>query len=130
MRLFTRAGRRSIIVAVSILGLAAVTGVVSIAAAGTHQARAASADSSGHWVGTWGASAQPATPSSLAGPGDQSAAGFNNQTVRNIVFTSAGGSQVQVRVSNVFSDQPLVVDGSTSPSRRAERVWNRAPITS
>ena len=70
MRLFTRAGRRSIIVAVSILGLAAVTGVVSIAAAGTHQARAASADSSGHWVGTWGASAQPATPASLAGPGE------------------------------------------------------------
>src|SRR6185312_13344683 len=58
---------------------------------------------------TWSASAQPATPASLAGPGDQSAAGFDNQTVRNIVFTSAGGSQVQVRVSNVFSDQPLVV---------------------
>jgi hypothetical protein len=34
---------------------------------------------------------------------------FDNQTVRNIVFTSAGGSQVQVRLSNVFSDQALVV---------------------
>lgn len=109
MRVFSRAGRRSVIVTVLIIGLAAATGVVSIATAGTHAARAASADASGHWVGTWGASAQPATPSSLAGPGDQSAAGFDNQTVRNIVFTSAGGSQVQVRVSNVFSDQPLVV---------------------
>jgi lysophospholipase L1-like esterase len=68
----------------------------------------ASADATGHWVGTWSASAQPATPPSLAGTGDHSSAGFDNQTVRNIVFTSVGGSQVQVRVSNVFSDQPLV----------------------
>ncbi|MBV9797911.1 MAG: hypothetical protein JO039_07700, partial [Solirubrobacterales bacterium] len=34
-------------------------------------------------------------------------AGFNNQTVRNIVFTSIGGSSVRVRVSNTFGTSGL-----------------------
>ncbi len=82
------------------LTLASIGMVGTAGAAGTPQS---------HWAGSWAASPQPATPASLAGPGDRSAAGFDNQTVRNIVYTSAGGSQVQVRLSNVFSNQPLMV---------------------
>jgi lysophospholipase L1-like esterase len=86
------------------------TGVILIGTAGAASGTTAPSSSTAeHWAGTWGASAQPATPSSLAGPGDQSSVGFDNQTVRNIVYSSVGGSQIQVRVSNVFSDQPLVV---------------------
>src|SRR5919204_1279885 len=36
-------------------------------------------------------------------------AGFANQTVRNIVFTSVGGNQVRVRLSNTFGTRALQV---------------------
>ena len=38
-----------------------------------------------------------------------SAAGFTNQTVRNIVFSSAGGSAARVTISNSFGSAPLRV---------------------
>ncbi|MBV9473371.1 MAG: SGNH/GDSL hydrolase family protein [Solirubrobacterales bacterium] len=55
------------------------------------------------WVSSWTASPQAATPGSLA------ETGFDNQTVRNIVFTSAGGSVVRVRFTNAFGSQPLTI---------------------
>ncbi len=91
------------------VGVALTAALVVIGAAGATSDRAAAAAASGHWAGTWGASAQPPTPASLSGAGDVSSTDFDNQTVRNIVFSSAGGSQVQVRLSNAFSDQPLQV---------------------
>lgn len=64
-----------------------------------------------HWIRTWGASPQAATPSSLAFlPGDVSAVGFTNQTVRNVVFTSVGGSAVRVRLTNAFGSQSVTFD--------------------
>lgn len=53
------------------------------------------------WLGAWSASPQP--------PYDEgaSAEGFEDQTVRNIVHTSAGGSEVRVRLSNAFGTGPL-----------------------
>jgi lysophospholipase L1-like esterase len=55
------------------------------------------------WVSSWSASPQAATPGSLADTG------FDNETVRNIVFTSAGGSLVRVRFTNSFGAQPLTI---------------------
>jgi len=57
----------------------------------------------GRWVATWGASPQEAVPGSLA------ATGFVNQTIRNIVFTSVGGSGVRLELTNVFGTSPLAV---------------------
>jgi lysophospholipase L1-like esterase len=37
-------------------------------------------------------------------------AGLTNQTVRNVVFLSAGGDQVRVRLTNTFGAEPLSVD--------------------
>jgi lysophospholipase L1-like esterase len=54
-----------------------------------------------HWVATWGASPQPATPGTLSEPG------FRDATIREIVLTSAGGVRVRVRLSNAFGDAPL-----------------------
>lgn len=54
------------------------------------------------WVATW-------TASPTSGGTTQ----FSNQTVRNIIYTSVGGSEVQVRLSNTFGTAPLEV-GSTS----------------
>lgn len=55
----------------------------------------------GQWVATWAASPQTAIP------GTPDATGFNDQTVRNIVFSSASGDVVRVRFTNTFGDQPL-----------------------
>jgi lysophospholipase L1-like esterase len=55
------------------------------------------------WVATWSASPQPPDPA-LTGTVD-----LNNQTLRLIVHTSLGGSQMRVRISNVFGTQPLVI---------------------
>ncbi len=52
---------------------------------------------------TWAASPMAPTPliPNLAN------AGFNNQTVRNIVYTSVGGSDLRVRLSNTFGTTAL-----------------------
>src|SRR5437016_4592193 len=57
----------------------------------------------GPWVTAWSASPQVAVPGTL------SATGFDNQTVRNIVFTSAGGNAARVVLTNVFGTSPLRV---------------------
>ncbi len=58
-----------------------------------------------HWVSTWAAPPvgpmnDPATP----GPGP-----FTEQSLRMIVRTSTGGTKVQVRFSNVFNTEDLIV---------------------
>ncbi|HLI38843.1 MAG TPA: SGNH/GDSL hydrolase family protein [Streptosporangiaceae bacterium] len=70
------------------------------ASTGTHGAAA-------RWVATWAASAMAATPPSLAAPDDFSSAGFDNQTVRDIVWTSVGGRAARIRLSNRFGTQPV-----------------------
>ncbi|MBV9000343.1 MAG: SGNH/GDSL hydrolase family protein [Solirubrobacterales bacterium] len=59
------------------------------------------------WVSTWAASPQTAIPDS------PDASGFNNQTIRNIVFTSVGGDLVRVRFTNTFGDQPLQIGAAS-----------------
>jgi lysophospholipase L1-like esterase len=54
-----------------------------------------------HWVASWGASPQAAVV------GDRAARGFYNQTIRNIVYTSVGGSMVRVSFTNAFGTVPL-----------------------
>jgi lysophospholipase L1-like esterase len=56
------------------------------------------------WVGTW-AAAQIAPAAT-----GQSHTGFKNVTVRDIVHTSAAGSQIRIRVSNVFGAKPLTLN--------------------
>ncbi len=70
----------------------------------------AAADGSKHdepnWIGTWTAS--PQAPDGAALPVQ-----FENQTLRQIVRTSIGGSVVRIRVSNEFGKTPLVVGGAS-----------------
>jgi lysophospholipase L1-like esterase len=61
----------------------------------------------GRWAATWAASAMAATPASLAAPDDFSSAGFTDQTVRDIVWTSVGGQATRIRLSNRFGTQPV-----------------------
>jgi lysophospholipase L1-like esterase len=60
------------------------------------------------WVTSWAAS--PMAPSSES---TQSEQGFSNETIRDIVYPSVGGSEVRVRFSNEFGTTPLVI-GSAS----------------
>lgn len=48
-------------------------------------------------------------PSSLASPVQS----LSDQTVRDIVYTSAGGDAVRIRVTNAFGDTPLTVGSAT-----------------
>jgi lysophospholipase L1-like esterase len=63
------------------------------------------------WVGTWGTA--PAGPPLAA-----QTQTFNDQTLRLIVHTSIGGSQVRIRVSNEHGATPLRI-GAAHIARRA-----------
>lgn len=60
-----------------------------------------------HWVVSWGAS--PSPPPSEAAHGRAPALAFDDQTLREIVHLSVGGSVVRVRFSNAFGKQSLEI---------------------
>jgi lysophospholipase L1-like esterase len=64
----------------------------------------ASASSSG-WVDTWAAAPENATHEVV----DRAFLGFTDTTVRDVVFTSIGGSEIRIRLSNLFGKRPLVI---------------------
>ena len=51
------------------------------------------------WIGTWASSPER----------DQSGTRFTNQTLRQIVHTSIGGSSVRLHISNIFGSEPLTI---------------------
>ncbi|HEY7488707.1 MAG TPA: SGNH/GDSL hydrolase family protein [Streptosporangiaceae bacterium] len=59
------------------------------------------------WVATWGGSAM--APSALV----SSVQTLDNQTVRNIIHTSAGGTELRIRVSNAFGDRAVTIAAAT-----------------
>jgi len=88
---------------------------------------AAMTASAADWIGTWGASPLPPTPAAGPRPGTPS---FANQTIRQVVRVSAGGTRVRVRFTNEYGTKPLrigaasialadptgaVADGATKP---------------
>jgi lysophospholipase L1-like esterase len=91
---------RRMVAVVAGLGGAAI--LVAAAVVVPMGAGAAASLRHGGWVATW-------TASPLSGDTTQ----FTNQTVRNIIYTSVSGSEVQVRLSNTFGSEPVEV-GATS----------------
>jgi lysophospholipase L1-like esterase len=59
------------------------------------------------WLASWAAAPMAAAPASLAAPDDVSAAGFHGQTIRDIIWTSAGGKAARIRLSNQFGTRPV-----------------------
>ena len=90
-----------------------------------HPTMFAQSGSSERWVGTWSASevGRPQTPPPLAPalppfqtnqcpaapPAAPTFTHFNNQTLRQIVHTSIGGSRIRVILSNVYGTAPLTI---------------------
>ena len=68
-------------------------------------------DHGDRWVAAWQGSPTPG--GTFYSPGCPSDVGLNGQTVRNVVFLSAGGESVRVRLSNAGGANPLMV-GSAS----------------
>ena len=64
------------------------------------------------WTGTWATAPQRPIAAGLET--------FADQTLRLIVHTSAGGSKVRIKVSNVFGDQPLVLGAAHIGRRTSE----------
>ncbi|MBO0805327.1 MAG: SGNH/GDSL hydrolase family protein, partial [Nocardiopsaceae bacterium] len=55
------------------------------------------------WVASWTAGPMSGTSSS------QATAGFDDQTVRNIIYPSVGGDALRVQLSNTFGSSPLTI---------------------
>jgi hypothetical protein len=71
-----------------------------------------------HWIGTWGASPAP----QLANPAAMlfSHLLFENQTIREIVRTSAAGRAVRVRLSNAYGREPITIGAAHIALRQSE----------
>jgi lysophospholipase L1-like esterase len=59
--------------------------------------RAPSDDRSQHWVATW----------TTANESSERPATFSNQTIREVLHTTVGGSAVRLRLSNTFGTRPI-----------------------
>jgi len=73
-----------------------------------------SAHSDDKWVGTW-ASAQQGTNVAFGGVTPV----FTNQTLRQIVRVSIGGSTLRVRLSNVIGAEPLTISAASVAKRNS-----------
>jgi lysophospholipase L1-like esterase len=77
-------------------GSGAAPGAAAGAAAGRH-----------HWVAAWGAS--PVVGTAIPFNSCPGGAGLTDQTVRNVIYLSAGGRSVRVRLSNTFGARSVQV---------------------
>jgi lysophospholipase L1-like esterase len=84
--------------------LAAIGPVPIIAAPVVEVAPAATMAAAPTWVGTWEAAQVPPRTTGL------SHEGFIDETIRDIVHTSVGGSEIRIRISNIFGTRPLRID--------------------
>jgi lysophospholipase L1-like esterase len=89
-----------------VIAAAAAAAIIVPAAAYAVTAHPSAHRSYPAWVGTWASSPMTGTTSSTCPAGS---GGITNQTVRNIVYTSAGGRDVRIRLSNTFGTAPLTI---------------------
>jgi lysophospholipase L1-like esterase len=121
-----------------------VVAAVIVVLVSTHVNVGAQPGSEGeHWVGTWAtalmsrdprpqppapgqpaaapqAATQPTPQPAPAAPAPPPPLNFNNQTLRQIVHTSIGGSRVRVVLSNVFGTASLEIGGASIAVRDRE----------
>jgi hypothetical protein len=80
-----------------------------------HPDATAFAHPAARWSATWASAMQSPVPGNdTTDPkGPNWSDGFSNQTVRQVIRVSGGGSQVRVRLSNLYGTKPLKVTGAT-----------------
>jgi lysophospholipase L1-like esterase len=110
---------------------AAVVAVGLLASGAATEAQRGRAE---HWVGTWATAVVPrpqAPPGAPAGRGP-APLNFNNQTLRQIVHVSLGGSRVRIVLSNAFGTSPVAVGGASVALRQKDSaivVGSSRPLT-
>ncbi|MFE2039476.1 SGNH/GDSL hydrolase family protein [Streptomyces sp. NPDC059477] len=92
------------------LGVAADEGHTERPHAGRSAPRSAAPVSAGTWVSSWSASPAAAEPGTAPGTGRGGLAG---RSLRNVVHTSAGGTQARITLSNLYGQQPLTITHAT-----------------
>jgi lysophospholipase L1-like esterase len=63
------------------------------------------------WIGTWATAPQPFIPGNLQT--------FRNQSLRLVVHTSAGGTKVRIKISNIYGEGSLLIGGAHIARRTA-----------
>src|SRR5712691_12088452 len=91
------------LVRIGLPGAVVLLVLVTVIAVFATSSPAAAARGGDDWVTSWSASPQRAMPGTVA------AAGFHNQTVREIIFTSVGGDPIRLELTNAFGASPLQV---------------------
>jgi lysophospholipase L1-like esterase len=104
----SRGRRRGTAAATGLLALAATT-LIGYPNADAAEAGRADRSSIGTWSTAVTGSATPPQPQTV----------FKNQTLRQIVHVSLGGTGLRVRLSNEYGDQPLVIDEARVARRPA-----------
>ncbi len=97
--------RTGILAILTVLTLAAL--IPAARASGNPRSR----EQSDGWVSAWQGSPTPG--GTFFSPGCPSDVGLSGQTIRNIVFISAGGRWVRARISNAGGSEPLNVGSAT-----------------
>lgn len=78
----------------------------------------------GRWVAAWSASPETASDKITY------AGGFSDETIRNVIYTSAAGNIIRVQLSNAFGDQPLHIGrAAIGSSHAAGSVAGNQPLT-
>jgi hypothetical protein len=101
----------------------AVVVVVVVLLAGGSGGTAGRPGASRGWVAAWGAS--PVVGATIAGLTCPAGAGLVNQTVRDVIFLSADGDEVRVRLSNTFSRRAIAISHATVASAKSGQVATR-----
>jgi len=94
---------------------------VALALPGTGAARATNHGE--HWTATWTAAPTAANSSGL------SHTGLTDQTIRNVVYTSIGGSTVRVRLTNRYGARPVTFDAATVGLADGPAAGDVTPLT-
>jgi lysophospholipase L1-like esterase len=96
--------------AIAVAAVAVAVTIPVMAAAGA-QSTSGAAGEGGSWVTAWGAS--PVVGSDIPGSTCPAGTGLTDQTVRNVVFLSAGGAAVRIRLTNAFGTKAMSVAHAT-----------------
>ena len=88
------------------------------------------------WTASWGAA--PLAPSPATGPFAATPT-FSNQTIRQIVRITAGGTRIRIRFTNEYGSKPLLIgaarvaladaNGAMRPEELVQTVGRKLRIT-
>jgi lysophospholipase L1-like esterase len=77
------------------------------------------------WITSWAASPMASVPPPIIGPLPFA---LNNQTIRQVLHLSAGGTRLRVRLTNEYGSKPLTIGAATIARVKADGSVDRASL--